>query len=223
MRTKNAQVQHLQWKQKITQSWIMYALAGMTFLAVAIFFYLDERGEMTAMIRSYGLMGVIIAVFLMGAICMTPIPSEGLLLIFLKVYGVLYGLLFAWIGSTLGAISIFFLARFVIQPVVISMITEERLQQIDHFIRKRGTSGLLIARLLPIPAVLVNYAAGILPAVRFSGYLWTAVVSLLPYYMGTVFLFLGIMSGLDHWLLIGGVIILLLIGTSYFFNQKEKS
>ncbi len=198
----------------------MRLLIGIAFLMIVFFFYMDQHGAVTLVIRSFGIFGIIIGILLMGAVCMTPIPSEGLLVIFLKVYGVLYGLLFAWIGSTLGAMAIFLLARSLFQPMIIGVIRDTWRYQIEEWVRKRGTMGLLIARLLPIPAVIINYAAGLFPGIRFYPYLWTAIVSMAPYYAGTALLFLGIAHGMTVWLIVGSLVIAVLVGVSYMFNRK---
>lgn len=68
--------------KKRKQSWLVPMIILISLFMVALFFYFDQQNGMTLIIRSWGISGVIIGILLMGIICMTPIPSEGLLLIF---------------------------------------------------------------------------------------------------------------------------------------------
>ena len=65
---------------------------------IAAFFYLDRRNELSVMIQEWGLGGVVFAILLMAALCMTPIPSEGLVVMYLKIFGTYEGVfLHGWV------------------------------------------------------------------------------------------------------------------------------
>lgn len=51
---------------------------------------------------------------------------------------------------------------------------------------------LLLARLLPVPAFIVNYVAGMIPATSLWSYTWTAVVAMTPYYVGVALVYAGV-------------------------------
>ncbi|MCI0184024.1 TVP38/TMEM64 family protein [Sulfoacidibacillus ferrooxidans] len=206
--------------KKRKQSWLVPMIILISLFMVALFFYFDQQNGMTLIIRSWGISGVIIGILLMGIICMTPIPSEGLLLIFLKIYGIFLGLLYAWIGSSIGAIAIFILARSILSPMFKELIGSLQQHRVEQWVKKRGVSGLLFVRLLPIPAFVVNYTVGLLPGVGFFQYLWTAIVSMAPYYAGTIFMFLGIVNGIFSWILIGLFIIIILFILSFIVNRN---
>lgn len=206
--------------KKIKQSWLVPMIILISLFMVALFFYFDQQDGVTVIIRSWGISGVIIGILLMGIICMTPIPSEGLLLIFLKIYGIFLGLLYAWIGSSIGAIAIFILARSILSPMIEELIGSLQQHRVEQWVKKRGVSGLLFVRLLPIPAFVVNYTVGLLPGVGFFQYLWTAIVSMAPYYAGTIFMFLGIVNGIFSWILIGLFIVIILFILSFIVNRK---
>ncbi|MCY0894509.1 MAG: VTT domain-containing protein [Acidibacillus sp.] len=206
--------------KKRKQSWLVPMIILISIFMVALFFYFDQQNGMTLIIRSWGISGVIIGILLMGIICMTPIPSEGLLLIFLKIYGIFLGLLYAWIGSSIGAIAIFILARSILSPMFKELIGSLQQHRVEQWVKKRGVSGLLFVRLLPIPAFVVNYTVGLLPGVGFFQYLWTAIVSMAPYYAGTIFMFLGIVNGIFSWILIGLFIVIILFILSFIVNRN---
>lgn len=161
------------------------------------------------------------AIFLMMVLCMTPIPSEGLLIMYLKIYGVGWGIFYAWIGSTLSTFFIYFIAQHFGTPMLKRIVSDERLAQISDWVDRRGSVGLFFARLLPIPAFVVNYTAGVVPSIQLWGYLWTGALSILPYYLGAALMYFGIMT---NWLwIVIGFIPLMLVGIAgYMIRQRTK-
>ncbi len=195
-------------------------LVAAALLSVAAFFYLDQNNQLSGVIHTWGTFGILAAILLMALVCMTPVPSEGLLLILLKVYGVWLGLLYAWIGSSVSAVAIFAIARYVGRPLLETLVDSSKLRQVEDFISRKGTAGLLIARLLPLPAMLVNYAVGVLPGISFTAYLWTAVVTIAPYYASTALLYEGVMGGAQPWLFAGIAAVALLMAGGFLFNRR---
>lgn len=189
-------------------------------LFISGFFYLDRQNAITSLIQSLGWVGVILALFLMALLCMTPIPSEGLLLMYLKIYGVFGGTFLGWLGSNLGAIIIFFIVRYYGNFILQRIIKKERYETVNEWVERRGTVGLFIARLLPIPPFAVNYIGSLITSVKFWPYLWTQMVTIIPYYVGTTLVFMGVAKETWYWFLIGGTAISLIWGISYLLNRK---
>jgi len=202
-----------------------YVLTGVLIAAfvflIAAFFYLDRRGQLSVVIREWGLWGVAFAILLMAALCMTPIPSEGLVILYLKIYGVYEAVFFAWLGSTLSAIAIFIIVRVFGQTLMEKLISPERFQVVDNWIKGKGSLGLFVARLLPIPAFAVNYIAGSMPSMKFWTYLWTAALSMIPYYVGTALVFIGLSRETWIWVVLGMVALVLFWGTGYLLNKRR--
>jgi uncharacterized membrane protein YdjX (TVP38/TMEM64 family) len=190
-------------------------------LLIAAFFYLDRRNEISIIIRAWGLWGVVFAIFLMAALCMTPIPSEGLAVLYLKIYGIYQGIFFAWLGSTLGALAIFIIVRVYGQTLMKRLISPERFKVVDNWVKRKGSLGLFVARLLPIPAFAVNYIASAMPSMKLWTYLWTAALAMIPYYVGTALVFLGVARETWIWLVLGIVALILFWGTGYFLNKRR--
>lgn len=189
---------------------------------IVFFFYLDRTNELSTLIRSWGIGGIIFAILLMGALCMTPIPSEGFFVLLLKIFGVVWGTLYSWLGSILSALIIYYLAHYFGKSFFQKLITPERFAMVDLWIQKKNTLGLFIARLLPIPAFVVNYIAGSLPSVKLWPYIWTAALSIIPYYLGTALVYTGIAKSTRLWLTLGLAALLVLWGISYFFTKQTK-
>ncbi len=196
-------------------------LVAVVVVGMAAFLYFDRRDQLSNIIRAWGFGGIILAVLLMGIICMTPIPSEGLVVLYLKVYGAYMGVFYSWIGSSLGSLAIFGIAQVYGQKLMHKLISPDRVQTVDDWIERRGQLGLLVARLLPIPAFAVNYIAGVMPSMRLWPYLWTAAVSMIPYYIGTALVFLGVTREAWKWLLLGSVALVAFWSAGYLLNKKQ--
>lgn len=194
-------------------------------IGIAVFlllFFLDKNQRITVILSTLGWFGGVVAVLLMTGLCMTPIPSEGLLFIYMKVFGIGLGLTYAWVGSSLSTVIIFLLARYYGRWMLQKVTQHERFEQINRWMTARGSLGLLLARLLPIPAFIVNYAAGLLTSTGFWTYLWTGVVSMIPYYTGAALLYLGISSHW-YWILIGLIPVGVVGIVSYLLGRKTKT
>lgn len=189
---------------------------------IVLFFYFDRQDQLSQIIQTWGSGGILLSILLMAALCMTPIPSEGFVILLLKVFGVYEGSLYSWLGSILSSLAIFYLARYLGQSFFQKMITPQRFKMVDHWIHKRGSLGLLIARLLPVPAFVVNYITGVMPSVKLWPYVWTAALSMIPYYTGTALVYVGVAKSTWIWLAVGGAAILALWGISYTLGQKSK-
>lgn len=201
-------------------SWLILILAVLIALII-LFFYLDRQNQLSQSIQALGLAGIILSILLMAALCMTPIPAEGLLVLLLKIYGVYEGTLYSWLGSIISSLVIFYLARHHGQKYFRKMITPRRFEMVDHWVRKRGTLGLVIARILPLPAFAINYITGAMPSVGFWPYTWTAAVTIIPYYIGTALVYTGASKSTWMWLVVGGGTLVILWVISYVLGRKS--
>ncbi|TDY47878.1 putative membrane protein YdjX (TVP38/TMEM64 family) [Alicyclobacillus sacchari] len=178
-------------KQLLTD-WRTISMIVLGAVMAGVVLYLDRNHRLTELIQSWGFWGIIYGIILMVIWCLTPIPSEGLLIIFLRVFGVLNGTAYAWIGSTISSVIIYFIARHFTRIMLGRVASHERFDQVNLWVREWGSWGLLLARLLPVPAFVVNYVAGMIPAITLWSYTWTAVVAMLPYYLGVALVYAGV-------------------------------
>ena len=189
---------------------------------VAGFLYFDQRYAISASIQRLGLLGNVLAVILMALLYMTPIPSEGLLVLCMKIYGIYLGIFISWLGMDLSSVIIFLFARVYGQKLVQRMVTPERFTMVNDWVQRKGAPGLLIARLLPVPALAINCIAGVIPSIEFWPYFWTATVSIIPYYIETALIFMGIYRGTWQWLIFGAVAIAVFWGGSCALKRCIK-
>ncbi|MDD3363569.1 MAG: VTT domain-containing protein [Syntrophomonas sp.] len=211
--------QNIKEKNYLGTALLLIMLVGL----IVLFFYLDRQNQLSTLIRTWGAAGALLSILLMAALCMTPIPSEGLLILLLKIFGIYEGTILAWLGSLLSSLAIFYLARFLGQGLFKQLITPDRFDTVDYWIRNKGSLGLLIARLLPVPAFAVNYIAGVIPSVKLGPYVWTAAVSIIPYYVGAALVFIGVAQSTWIWLAVGGIIIFALWGISCSWSKREDN
>lgn len=194
---------------------------GLTIAIGLIFLHFDRESLLTNVIHSWGSLGVILAIAMMVGVCMTPIPSEGLLFIFLKIFGPVLGGLYAWSGAVLASVVVFILARSFVAPILRVSVTESQLKKLNHWISKRGALGLLLVRLLPVPAFIQSYVVGAMPEVSFWNYFWTGAVSIVPYYLGVCLLYVGALSKTTVWIASGIFIVLVLWFIGFLLNRQK--
>ncbi|EPZ49053.1 TVP38/TMEM64 family protein [Alicyclobacillus acidoterrestris] len=200
--------------------WRIMSMIGAGVVIIGVLLYLDRHHRVSQLIRSWGAIGIIVAIILMLLWCLTPIPSEGLLVIFLRVYGVGWGTVYAYLGSTLSALVIFFIARHFTKVWLSRASAHERFEQVNRWVKDWGSLGLLIARMLPVPAFVVNYVAGMVPAISLWSYLWTAVVAIFPYYLGVALVFQGVFGNWIYILI--GIIPLSIVGLAGFLVRRRS-
>jgi uncharacterized membrane protein YdjX (TVP38/TMEM64 family) len=158
----------------------------------------------------------------MALFCVIPVPSEFLMIMNMKIFGVWLGIFYTWVGAMMGAVAVFFMARSIGSRILQAFITENRLQQVNRWIKNRGAMGLLIVRLIPLPFIVVNYSAGVMESVSPWEYIWTTAIGLLPYDLGAALVFLGLSTKYIWWLAIGGFAVIAIWVAGYIFNRTAN-
>ena len=133
--------------------------------------------------------------FILGYViaCVAFVPGSLLTLAAGAIFGVLPGILYVFIGATLGASAAFLLARYGARSLVERKLEgNQRFAAVDRAIAREGRKIVLLLRLSPVfPFNLLNYALG-LTRVRFRDYV-IAMVGILP---GTVlYVYTGKLAG----------------------------
>lgn len=200
-------------------NWWSVVLFVIGILIIVAFLYIDRGQAVSNIILSAGWLGIVTAIFLITLLSMTPIPTESLTIMCLKSYGIGWGIFYSWVGSTLSSVAIFLLVRSIREPILQLVISQERFEQVNKWIKRKGTIGLVIARLLPLPAFIVNYITAMIPAIEFWSYLWTAALTIIPSYLVTALIFMGISANLRIWLVIGSLGMCLIWVSSYLLNR----
>jgi uncharacterized membrane protein YdjX (TVP38/TMEM64 family) len=155
----------------------------------------------------------------MAIFCILPVPSEFLMVMNMKVFGVWWGTLYTWIGAMLGALSVFWFARYLGRHLLEAFVSQDRLEQVNRWVGDRGALGLIMARLVPLPFIVVNYAAGVLKSVSTWSFIWTTSIGILPYHVGAALVFLGVSRRFGLWLFLGGLVVGAIWIGGYLFNR----
>lgn len=196
-------------------------LAGFTVLLI-VFLHYDRSNKISHLIQSTGPFGIAIGTALMALISLLPVPAEFLMIMFMKIFGPWWGMLYSWAGSMIAAILTFYLARHYGRRLLKTFVSEERLSQVSRWIGDRGVIGLLLSRIVPLPFIVVNYTAGISKSVKPWNYIWTSAIGGIPYYVGAALVFLGVSKRYMLWLIIGGCAVLIIWILGYLLNRHVE-
>jgi uncharacterized membrane protein YdjX (TVP38/TMEM64 family) len=197
-------------------------LAFILIIGAIVFLYLDKGNDISALIQGAGLWGVVLAILLMALIFMVPVPSEGLVIVILKIYGVYYGLLFSWIGSIIGSLALFYIARYFRLSIIKNIATQNRLELVNTWVVKGGIPGLIVARFLPLPTFFANFLIGLMPTITAWYYIWTAAVAIIPYCVTMGLLYTGVEKGSLIWLIPGVIIAIVSVTFGFLTLKKHK-
>jgi uncharacterized membrane protein YdjX (TVP38/TMEM64 family) len=205
------------------KSYFWLIIITIIFLAlIVLFFYLDRHNELSRIIRTWQPAGILLSILIIAALSMTPIPSEGFLILLFKIFGIYEALFYSWLGTILSALVIFYMAHHSGRSLFQKMINPRYIETVDQWVLEKGSIGLLFARLLPVPPFAINFIAGSISSIKFWSYIWTAALAILPYYIGCALIYVGVFRTTKYWLVIGGLIILTLWGISYSFSRISK-
>ena len=211
--------QHLPKLSKGASAAWSVAILAIGIALMMLFFHLDRHNQISDAIRSSGAFGIILSILLMALFCVIPVPSEFLMIMNMKVFGVWWGIFYTWIGAMLGALTVFWFARYFGRHLLEAFVSADRLQQVNMWIVNRGPIGLLLVRLIPLPFIVVNYAAGVLKSVKPFDYVWTTAVGLLPYDLGAALLFLGVSTRFRYYLVIGALVVATIWIGGFLYNR----
>lgn len=144
-------------------------------------------------VRGLGALGplVFIAGYVVAAVA--GVPGSLLTLAAGAIFGLAFGVLYVFVGATLGASAAFLVARYLARGMVERRVgANAKFQALDRAIAANGRKIVFLLRLSPVfPFSLLNYALG-LSRVRFVDY-FVASIGMLP---GTIlYVYYGKLAG----------------------------
>lgn len=158
---------------------VVFDDAGLRHAVLGVF-RLATIDRIRHVVRSLGVWGPVLVMGLMILHSVVFVPAEFITISSLVIFGPIWGLLYAWVGAMLGATASFGLARLWGRPLVTYFVSPHILQQLDDFIDREGTAGMITLRLIPLVSFnALNYTAG-LTRVTWWRFLWTTGVGILP-------------------------------------------
>jgi uncharacterized membrane protein YdjX (TVP38/TMEM64 family) len=171
-------------------------------------------------VQGLGIFGVIFCILFMALLCFLPVPSEIVIIVYMQLFGVFRGTLYAWLGAIMGAVIALLFVRLLGRPLVEKHIPRDKLQKVDQLVHKRGTIGMLILRFTPfIPFHALNYAFGLVP-IRLWPFIWTTAIGIAPFDIMLAGGFVGIKEGNLSWVFLGTALFAGLIGFGFYLRKK---
>ena len=152
-----------------------------------IVFFAKDFKHIESFISSTGIAGPIISILLMGLLSATPIPTDPIVILNGALFGPAIGILVSWMGNNIAAVIEYFIGR------GISTVAdfEKQKHNLPFGLGKFPANSpwfLICGRFIPqFGGKLVSIAGGVYH-VKFSRYLWTALLSNL---LGSILLAYG--------------------------------
>jgi uncharacterized membrane protein YdjX (TVP38/TMEM64 family) len=140
-------------------------------------------------VHDLGVWGYPLAVGLMAAVAVLPIPAEIPAAMNGMLFGPVGGVAVTWTGAMAGSWLSFELSRRYGRPLVERVVPAGSMDKVDGLVRSASWPGLLLARFIPVIAfTALNWGLG-LTQCRRKSFLWTTALGILP---GTI---LFVLSG----------------------------
>jgi uncharacterized membrane protein YdjX (TVP38/TMEM64 family) len=131
-----------------------------------------------AWMATYGSIGLVASMIVSSVI--SPIPNEAILAFAGMTMNPFNVAFFGALGSTIGGIVCFYIARFGGKPLVGKFIKKETLASVNEWFQKRGSWAILLGRLIPfIPFDAVSYFSG-LTNIRVSKFSFLTFIASIP-------------------------------------------
>ena len=165
--------------------WRKLALAalGVAALLGLVYFsplrgYLTHWREISQQLRGLGPWGPV--VFTLGVAVLVALGFPRLLLCVIAgmTFGFWQGLLWAQLGTLLGNYVLFFAARYFLHDWAVKVLAH-RGRSLHDLVRREGMAGVILARQVPVPGLLINLACGLLP-LRQRHFLLGTIIGQVP-------------------------------------------
>ncbi|RMD88835.1 MAG: TVP38/TMEM64 family protein [Alphaproteobacteria bacterium] len=133
-----------------------------------------------ALLEAAGLWAPLFSLGLMLAVSLLPLPAETVAIVNGMVFGRLGGFVLTLLGALIAASVAFAIGRQLGRPAAARFVPARALGRYDRLVEGGGPMMLLVLRMLPVvPFTVVNYGAA-LSRLRFSTFLWTATLGMIP-------------------------------------------
>ncbi len=144
-------------------------------------------------------------------------------------FGPVWGIIYVWVGATIGVSLAFLIARYVARELIESWVTDNaQFRKIDEKVEQEGWRILIFTRLVPIfPFNLQNYAYG-LTKIKFPTYALVSSIFMLPGTIAYVQIGGALVSGEGNlsktliYLSIAGILILFVSLIPKFLRKRQS-
>lgn len=173
-------------KSKLIKLVIIVGLGAIAYLLLrqyGITDYIDLKNihKLKEWVSSFGIIAPVVYICLYIVATLFFLPGAPITVLSGIAFGPVWGVVYVWIGATIGVSLAFLVARYAARDLVAGWISgNAQFQRIDGKVEKEGWRIVMFTRLMPyIPFNLQNYAYG-LTKIRFSTYALVSAIFMLP-------------------------------------------
>ena len=164
------------WRKMALLAAVVAALLAIVYLS-PLRAYLGHARDLSESIRRLGLLAPLAMTLGVAALVAVGVPRLLFCFISGMAFGFWWGLLWAQLGTLLGNYVMFMLARRGAHNWAQQYLS--RRGRLHDFIRQESIAGVILARQLPLPGLVINLACGLLP-LRHRDYLLGTLIGQLP-------------------------------------------
>ena len=165
------------WRKLAVLAGVVVVLLGIVYLS-PLRGYLGRLHELSDYIRGLGWMAPVVLTLGVAVLVAVGFPRLVLCVIAGMALGFWSGLLWAQVGTFIGNYVLFLGARFFLHDWAVRVLAH-RGRRLHDLVRQEGVAGVILARQLPVPGLVINLACGLLP-LRQSQYVIGTLIGQLP-------------------------------------------
>lgn len=173
-------------KSKLIKLTIAFVVVGLTYFLLRHFgvtahFKLENVPKLKEWVSNFGIIAPLVYICLYIVATLFFLPGSPVTVLSGIAFGPVWGVVYVWIGATIGVALAFLVGRYAARDLVAGWISgNTQFQKIDAKVEQEGWRIVMFTRLMPyIPFNLQNYAYG-LTKIRFVTYLLVSAVFMIP-------------------------------------------
>ena len=173
-------------KSKLIKLTIVFGFGVFVYLllrhyGVTEYIHLKNIHKLKEWVSGFGLIAPLVYICLYIVATLFFLPGAPITVLSGIAFGPVWGVVYVWIGATIGVSLAFLVARYVARELVAGWISgNPQFQRIDVKVEQEGWRIVMFTRLMPyIPFNLQNYAYG-LTKIKLSTYVLISAIFMLP-------------------------------------------
>lgn len=206
----------------------IFAYLLLRHFGITAHFKLENIPKLKEWVSSFGIIAPVVYICLYIVATLFFLPGSPITVLSGVAFGPVWGVVYVWIGATIGVSLAFLVARYAARELVAGWISgNAQFQKIDAKVEQEGWRIVMFTRLMPyIPFNLQNYAYG-LTKVRFSTYVLVSAIFMLPGTIAYVQIGGALVSGKGNlfktliYLSLAAILVLLVSLMPKFLRKRE--
>ena len=165
------------WRKFVVLAAVVAALLALVYLS-PLRQYLGRLREISDHLRALGWLAPLVLTFSVAGLVALGFPRLLLCVVAGMTLGFWSGLLWAQLGTLMGNYVLFLAARYFLHDWAMGVLAH-RHRGLYDLVRQDGVAGVILARQLPVPGLLINLACGLLP-LRQRQFILGTIIGQLP-------------------------------------------